>query len=67
MWPVMIVVFGAAVGLFHVRARQLIGLALGFSGAAILMWDGRVTMSLSGMGLALLSGTCWAAYCIFFG
>jgi drug/metabolite transporter (DMT)-like permease len=65
LWPVMIVVFGAAIGLFRLRTRQIIGLALGFSGAAILMWDGRVSMSLSGMGLALLSGACWAAYCIF--
>jgi drug/metabolite transporter (DMT)-like permease len=65
LWPVMIVVFGAAVGLFRLRLRQIIGLALGFSGAAILIWDGRVSMSMSGIGLALLSGAVWAAYCIF--
>jgi len=65
LWPVMIVVFGATVGLFRLRLRQIIGLALGFSGAVILMWDGRVTMSIGGIGLALLSGACWAVYCIF--
>ena len=65
LWPVMIVVFGAAIGLFRLRLRQVIGLALGFSGAAILIWDGRVTMSISGIGLALLSGACWATYCVF--
>jgi drug/metabolite transporter (DMT)-like permease len=65
LWPVMIVVFGAVVGLFRLRFRQIIGLALGFCGAVILIWDGRVTISISGIGLALLSGACWAAYCIF--
>jgi drug/metabolite transporter (DMT)-like permease len=65
LWPVMIVVFGAVIGLFRLRLRQVLGLVLGFSGAAILIWDGRVSMSLSGIGLALLSGACWAAYCIF--
>lgn len=65
LWPVMIVVFGAVIGLFRLRPRQVIGLALGFSGAAILIWDGRVSMSISGIGLALLSGACWATYCVF--
>jgi drug/metabolite transporter (DMT)-like permease len=65
LWPVMIVVFGAVIGLFRLRPRQVLGLVLGFSGAAILIWDGRVSTSLSGIGLALLSGACWAAYCIF--
>jgi drug/metabolite transporter (DMT)-like permease len=65
LWPVMIVVFGAAIGLFRLRLRQVIGLALGFAGAAILIWDGRVSMSIGGIGLALLSGACWAAYCLF--
>jgi drug/metabolite transporter (DMT)-like permease len=65
LWPVMIVVFGAIVGLFRLRPRQVIGLALGFAGAMILIWDGRVSMSISGIGLALLSGACWAVYCIF--
>lgn len=65
LWPVMIVVLGASMGLFRLRLRQVIGLVLGFFGAAILIWDGHVAMSLSGIGLALLSGACWAAYCIF--
>jgi drug/metabolite transporter (DMT)-like permease len=65
LWPVMIVVFGAVIGLFRLRLRQILGLVLGFCGAAILLWDGRVSMSVSGIGLALLSGACWAAYCIF--
>jgi len=58
LWPVMIVVLGAAMGLFRLRLRQIIGLVLGFVGAAILIWDGHVSLSLSGIGLALLSGAC---------
>jgi drug/metabolite transporter (DMT)-like permease len=65
LWPVMIIVFGACIGLFRLRLRQAIGLGLGFSAAVILIWDGELSMSLGGIGLALLSGACWAAYCIF--
>src|ERR1700739_1977099 len=62
LWPVMIVVFGAVIGLFRLRPRQVIGLALGFSGAVILIFDGRISMSASGIGLALLNGGGWSAY-----
>jgi len=65
LWPVMIAVMGAAVGLFRLRARQGAGLALGFTGAAILLWDGHLALSVSGVALALLSGALWAAYCVF--
>jgi drug/metabolite transporter (DMT)-like permease len=65
LWPVLIVLFGAAVGLFRLRARQALGLILGFSGAGILFWGGHFSASLSGIGLALLSGALWAAYCVF--
>jgi hypothetical protein len=65
LWPVMIVVMGAAVGLFRLRARQLLGLLLGFSGAVILIWDGQVSLAAGGIALALLSGALWAAYCVF--
>ncbi len=65
LWPVMIVVMGAAVGLFRLRARQLLGLLLGFSGAAILIWDGHVSLAAGGIALALLSGALWALYCVF--
>ena len=65
LWPVMIVVMGATVGLFRLRARQILGLILGFSGAVILIWDGHVSLSAGGISLALLSGALWAAYCVF--
>ena len=65
LWPVMIMVFGACIGLFRLRLRQVIGLGLGFSAAVVIIWDGHLSMSLAGIGLALLSGACWAAYCVF--
>lgn len=65
LWPVMIVVFGASMGFFRLRLPQFLGVALGFLGAVILIWDGRLSMSLMGIGLALLGGAAWAAYCLF--
>jgi drug/metabolite transporter (DMT)-like permease len=65
LWPVMLVVMGAAVGVFRLRARQILGLVLGFSGAVILIWDGHVALASGGIALALLSGALWAAYCVF--
>jgi drug/metabolite transporter (DMT)-like permease len=65
LWPVMIVVFGASMGFFRLRLPQFLGVALGFLGAFILIWDGRLSMSLMGIGLALLGGAAWAAYCLF--
>ena len=65
LWPVMLVVMGAALRVFRLGLRQIAGLALGFVGAAILIWDGHVVLSASGIALALLSGALWAAYCVF--
>ncbi len=65
LWPVMLVVLGAAAGAFRLGLRQLAGLAMGFAGATILIWDGHVVLSAGGIALALLSGGLWAAYCVF--
>lgn len=65
LWPVMIVVLGAMLGLFQLRRRQVMGLILGFSGAVILMGGGAMSLSFVGIGLAFLSGLSWALYCIF--
>ncbi|HUA87947.1 MAG TPA: EamA family transporter [Steroidobacteraceae bacterium] len=65
LWPVMIGLFGAAAGLFRPNARLLAGLGLGFAGACILLWDGELRLSVSGMALALASGALWATYCVF--
>jgi len=53
LWPVMIVVFGAMLRLFRLRPRQVVGLVLGFAGAVILMGDDRLSMSPTGIGLAV--------------
>ena len=65
LWPVMIVGIGAMLGLFRLGPRQIVGLVLGFTGAVILMGGGAMTLSLEGIGLALLSGVSWALYCVF--
>jgi drug/metabolite transporter (DMT)-like permease len=65
LWPVMIVGFGALLGLFRLRARQLAGLGLGLAGAVILMGGGAMGLSPQGIGLAVLSGVSWALYCVF--
>jgi drug/metabolite transporter (DMT)-like permease len=65
LWPVEIVAAGAVLGLFSLRVRQIFGLVLGFAGAVILMAGGQLSLSGTGVGLALLSGLSWAAYCVF--
>ena len=65
LWPVEIVAAGAVLGLFKLRARQIAGLGLGFAGVVVLMVGGKLSMSGTGVALALLSGLSWAAYCIF--
>jgi drug/metabolite transporter (DMT)-like permease len=62
---VKVVAAGAVLGLFSLRVRQIIGLGLGFTGAVILMAGGHLSLSGTGVGLALLSGLSWAAYCVF--
>jgi len=65
LWPVEIVAAGALLGLFTLRARQIVGLGLGFAGAVVLMAGGELSTSVTGVVLALLSGVSWAAYCVF--
>ena len=43
-------------GLFRLRPRQIIGLALGFAGAAILLGGDKFSLSITGVGLVLLRG-----------
>lgn len=64
LWPVMVVGLGGALGLFRLRGRHFLGLGLGFAGAAIVMGGSGVAASWPGIGLALLSGAAWAAYCL---
>ena len=65
LWPVMIVALGGCLRLFRLRFRHMVGLVLGFGGAAVVMSDGSLSPSLAGIGLALLSAASWALYCVF--
>jgi len=65
LWPGMIAAFGGMLGIFRLRTRQVMGIALGFVGAFIVMRGGSLSFSYPGMGLALLSGALWAAYCVY--
>jgi drug/metabolite transporter (DMT)-like permease len=65
LWPAMIAGFGAALGMFRLRPRQILGIGLGFMGAVIVMRGGALAYSYQGMGLALISGALWAAYCVY--
>jgi drug/metabolite transporter (DMT)-like permease len=65
LWPGLTLGAGALLGLFCFRARHIVGIALGFMGAAILMEFGSLSFSGEGIGLALLGAVSWAAYCVF--
>jgi drug/metabolite transporter (DMT)-like permease len=65
LWPGMTVGFGALLGVFSLRLRHVVGIVIGFVGAAILMGFGNLSLSFAGIGLALLGAVSWAAYCVF--
>ena len=65
LWPAMLVIVGGALRLFRLRWRHVGGVALGFSGAAVLVRDTPLSGSGAGIALALLSGLSWALYCLF--
>lgn len=65
LWPVMVVALGGALRLFRLRLRHVIGLVLGFGGAAVVMGDGPLSPTPAGVGLALLAGASWALYCVY--
>jgi drug/metabolite transporter (DMT)-like permease len=65
LWPVMVVAFGAAFRIFHLRARHIAGIVVGFAATAILMGGSPLSLWYPGIGLALLGGLSWAVYCVF--
>ncbi len=65
LWPGLTVGFGALLGIFRLRLRHIVGITLGFLGAAILIGIGTLAPSYTGCGLALLGAVSWAAYCVF--
>lgn len=65
LWPGLTVGLGAVFGIFHLNLRHLIGIILGFVGAATLFGIGDLGSSCVGIGLALLGAISWAGYCVF--
>jgi drug/metabolite transporter (DMT)-like permease len=65
LWPVEIIALGAALRLFRLRLRHIVGLSLGFSGTAMLLGGATLSLSITGVTLAFISGISWALYCIF--
>lgn len=65
LWPVEIIGLGALAGLFRLRVRHFAGLLVGVSGAVILIGGGTVSLSITGVALAFVSGISWASYCLF--
>jgi drug/metabolite transporter (DMT)-like permease len=65
LWPAMIVIIGGVLRVIRVNWRHLVGVALGFAGAAVLISGAPLEMSASGVVIALLSGLSWALYCLF--
>lgn len=63
LWPLLIVVLSPLLlpGL-RLRPRHLLGAALGFGGAALLMSGERGGGSLAGHGLALAAAVIWSTY-----
>jgi drug/metabolite transporter (DMT)-like permease len=65
LWPGVTVGLGALLGRFRLRVRHVIGITLGFVGAAVLTWGDSLALSYAGLGLAFLAGLSWAVYCVF--
>jgi drug/metabolite transporter (DMT)-like permease len=66
LWPVEIIGIGALLRVFRLEVRHVIGLALGVAGALALMeHGGGMTLSFTGIALAVASGLSWALYCVF--
>ena len=67
LWPLLIVVFSGLLPSERLRAGHIIGAALGFAGAALIISGGGFGLStqyLAGYILALLAAFTWAGYSI---
>ncbi|MGV6850361.1 MAG: aromatic amino acid exporter YddG [Marinibacterium sp.] len=67
LWPLLIVVFSGLLPGEHLRRGHLVGAALGFSGAGLLVTGGEAGFDaahLAGYGLALLCALTWSGYSV---
>ena len=69
LWPLLIVVFSALLPGEKLRAHHVVGAALGFVGAALLITGGKAFQidpdAAFGYGLALLAAFTWTSYSLF--
>ena len=65
LWPLLIVLMSAALPGERLRAKHVLGAALGFCGAALLLW-GRLGEGRPGVGLWLAVGCAvvWSSYSV---
>lgn len=68
LWPILLVILGAAAEGTGLRPRALLGAAVGFSGAALAMLagsgEGFSAAHLPGYGLALVAAVLWAVFSV---
>lgn len=69
LWPLLIVVFSALLPGEKLRTHHVIGAALGFIGAALLITGGQSLQidpdAIFGYGLALIAAFTWTGYSLF--
>lgn len=65
LWPLMVVLLGAAFGLLVLRGRHLLGLAIGLCGAALVIGADVTDVSWQGVALAAAGGLAWASFVLF--
>lgn len=67
LWPLLIVIFSGLLPGERLRPGHILGAALGFTGAALIIMGGEVGFSaqhLSGYMLALLCAVTWSSYSV---
>ena len=65
LWPLMVVLLGALLGLLALRGRDLVSVAIAMCGAALVIAPGMNEFSWVGIGLAAAGGLAWAMFCVF--
>lgn len=65
LWPLMVVLLGALLGLLVLRGRDMLSVAVAMCGAALVIGPGANELSWVGIGLAAAGGMAWAVFCVF--
>jgi drug/metabolite transporter (DMT)-like permease len=65
LWPLMVVVIGALLGLVQLRKRHLVAVVVGLCGASLIIGPDLDGMAWGGIGLAAAGGLAWATFCVF--